>query len=99
MKQDLLGALRAGRRLSLRQQIGLVAQLSVPAILAQVSSIIMQYIDTSMVGSLGTNASAAIGLVASTTWLFGGLCRALMGGFCPDRGLLRPDGAAHRRGR
>ena len=82
MKQDLLGALRAGRRLSLRQQIGLVAQLSVPAILAQVSSIIMQYIDTSMVGSLGTNASAAIGLVASTTWLFGGLCRALMVGFC-----------------
>ena len=42
MKQDLLGALRAGWRLSLRQQIGLVAQLSVPAILAQVSSIIMQ---------------------------------------------------------
>ena len=82
MKQDLLGALRAGRRLSLRQQIGLVAQLSVPAILAQVSSIVMQYIDTSMVGSLGTNASAAIGLVASTTWLFGGLCRALMVGFC-----------------
>ena len=82
MKQDLLGAVRAGRGLSLRQQIGLVAQLSLPAILAQVSSIIMQYIDTSMVGSLGTNASAAIGLVASTTWLFGGLCRALMVGFC-----------------
>lgn len=82
MKQDLLGAMREGRALSLRQQIRLVAQLSVPAILAQVSSIIMQYIDTSMVGSLGTNASAAIGLVASTTWLLGGLCRAIIVGFC-----------------
>ena len=82
MKQDLLGAMREGRALSLRQQIRLVAQLSVPAILAQVSSIIMQYIDTSMVGSLGTNASASIGLVASTTWLLGGLCRAMMVGFC-----------------
>ena len=34
-----------------------------------------------MVGSLGANATAAIGLVASTTWLFGGLCIAMVTGF------------------
>lgn len=29
----------------------------------------MSYIDTAMVGSLGYKATAAIGVVASTTWL------------------------------
>ena len=41
----------------------------------------MQYIDASMVGRLGANASGAIGLVSSTTWLFGGLCIAVTTGF------------------
>ena len=41
----------------------------------------MQYIDASMVGRLGKEASASIGLVASSTWLFNGLCHALMVGF------------------
>ena len=76
-KQDLL-ELRVGRPLALRQQTALTLQLSFPAILAQISSIVMQYIDAAMVGQLGRDASAAIGLVASSTWLFGGLCRALV---------------------
>ena len=80
-KQDLLLELREGRPLALRQQTALTLQLSFPAILAQISSIVMQYIDAAMVGQLGRDASAAIGLVASSTWLFGGLCRALMVGF------------------
>lgn len=82
MKKDLLLALRSGETLTLRQQTLLALQLSIPAILAQVSSIAMQYIDSSMVGHLGREASAAIGLVASSTWLLGGLCRALTVGFC-----------------
>ena len=80
-KQDLLLELREGRPLALRQQTALTLQLSFPAILAQISSIVMQYIDAAMVGQLGRDASAAIGLVASSTWLFGGLCRALVVGF------------------
>ncbi|MDE6942979.1 MAG: MATE family efflux transporter [Lachnospiraceae bacterium] len=56
-------------------------QLSIPAVLAQISSIIMQYIDAAMVGSLGAAATAAIGLVSSTTWLFGGLCVSAATGF------------------
>ncbi len=41
----------------------------------------MQYIDTAMVGQLGSNASAAIGVVATTSWRFGDLCIALTIGF------------------
>lgn len=58
-----------------------VAALSVPAILAQMSSIAMQYIDAAMVGSLGADASAAIGLVSSSAWLMSGLCTAAATGF------------------
>ncbi|MDE7219127.1 MAG: MATE family efflux transporter [Oscillospiraceae bacterium] len=63
------------------QQMALVLRLSIPAILAEISSIAMQYIDAAMVGSLGANATAAIGLVASTTWLFSGVCVSAAAGF------------------
>lgn len=58
-----------------------VIRLSIPAILAQLSSVIMQYIDAAMAGSLGAEATAAIGLISSTTWLFNGLCMAAAAGF------------------
>ncbi len=58
-----------------------VIQLSIPAVMAEISSIAMQYIDAAMVGSLGADATGAIGLVTSTTWLFGGFCIALATGF------------------
>ena len=76
-----LEVIRNGGKLGLREEIILILRLSVPAILAQLSSIIMQYIDAAMVGRLGANASAAIGLVSSTTWLFGGLTSAAAVGF------------------
>ena len=44
-----------------------VIALSIPAILAEISSMVMQYIDAAMVGSLGANASASIGLVSTST--------------------------------
>lgn len=59
----------------------LVVRLSIPAILAEISSIVMQYIDAAMVGSLGESATAAIGLVASSTWLMSGLSISLATGF------------------
>ncbi len=58
---------------NLRSQILWVWKLSVPAILTQITTIAMQYIDSAMVGSLGANASAAIGLVSTSTWLMGGM--------------------------
>lgn len=82
MKKDsLLDLVRTGRPMTAGQQVRLAAALSVPAILAQVSTIVMEYIDAAMVGSLGAEASASIGLVASTTWLFGGLCSGVASGF------------------
>lgn len=67
--------------LSSGQQIKLVIKLSIPAILAEISSIIMQYIDAAMVGSMGAEASAAIGIVSSSSWLLGGLCISAATGF------------------
>ena len=58
-----------------------VLRLSVPSILAQLTSTAMEYIDATMVGSLGANASAAIGLVSTSTWLFGGVTHAVSSGF------------------
>ena len=58
-----------------------VIALSIPAILAELSSMAMQYIDAAMVGSLGASASAAIGLVSTSTWLLGGLCISVANGF------------------
>ena len=75
MRSDaLLAMIRDGKPMTLSQQLRLTVQLSVPAIIAQLSSIVMQYIDAAMVGSLGAEESAAIGLVSTTTWLFWGLC-------------------------
>lgn len=78
---SLLALIREGKLMSLREQLKLTALLSMPSILAQVSSIIMQYIDAAMVGSLGAAASASIGLMSTTTWLFWGLCSAVVTGF------------------
>lgn len=62
-------------------QIREVWRLSLPAILTQITTIAMQYIDSAMVGALGAKASAAIGLVASSTWLFNGVTYAVAAGF------------------
>ena len=77
----LLLMIRNGEQMSLRDRLLLVALLSVPSILAQLSSIIMQYIDASMVGKLGADESASVGLVSSSLWLVGGICGAVSTGF------------------
>lgn len=77
----LLAMIRNGQEMSGSQKLNLIVQLSVPSILAQLTTIMMFYIDASMVGSLGAKASASIGIVESTTWLFGGLTSAAALGF------------------
>lgn len=66
---------------AIKPQIRQVWKLSLPAILTQITTIVMQYIDSAMVGALGANASAAIGLVASSTWLMHGVVYAVSAGF------------------
>lgn len=81
MKKDLLKDLREGAQLSRGDQIRLIIHLSLPAIMAQLSHIVMQYIDAAMVGRLGSSQSASIGLMASSTWLLSGMCQAAVIGF------------------
>lgn len=63
------------------EKLRLIVSLSIPSILAQISATVMFFIDAAMVGHLGARATAAIGLVESTTWLMGGLASAASLGF------------------
>lgn len=73
--------MRNGSEIKLSTQLALVLSLSIPAILEQLASTAMSYIDTAMVGSLGYEATAAIGVVASSTWLINGISSAVAIGF------------------
>ncbi|MCM1021976.1 MAG: MATE family efflux transporter [Muribaculum sp.] len=73
--------IQTGAPLNFSQRLKLAAQLSWPAMMAQLSSILMQYIDAAMVGRLGADESAAVGLVSTSLWLFWGVCSAATVGF------------------
>jgi len=76
-----LSYIREGRSMTRSERLSLIVQLSIPSILAQISATVMFFIDAAMVGHLGERATAAIGLVESTTWLVGGLLSAVSMGF------------------
>ncbi len=72
----------SGTGKELKPEIAQVWRLSLPAILTQITTIVMQYIDSAMVGALGANASASIGLVSTSTWLLmNGITSAVSAGF------------------
>ena len=79
--EQLLAYIREGRTMTQAEKLRLIISLSVPSILAQISATVMFFIDAAMVGHLGERATAAIGLVESTTWLMGGLASAANMGF------------------
>lgn len=94
----LIDKIRSGEKLSFGQQLKLTAQLSWPAMMAQLSSMLMQYIDAAMVGHLGADASASVGLVSTSLWLFWGICSAVTMGFSVQ--VAHSIGASdHARGR
>ena len=64
-----------------KSTLGAVLFLAWPAIVEQIMITLVQYVDTAMVGSLGSQATAAVGLTASTTWLFNGFFAAAAIGF------------------
>ncbi|MCR4859555.1 MAG: MATE family efflux transporter [Bacteroidales bacterium] len=80
-KDILLGKLRSGAPMSGGEQFKLTLLLAWPSILAQLSMCLMSYIDAAMVGRLGSAQAAAIGLVSTTTWIFGSFCYANSSGF------------------
>ncbi len=77
----LLASIRNGNVLSQRDKINLVLGLSLPSILAQITTVLMFYIDTAMVGALGAKESAGVGLIQAPTWLYSGITVASAMGF------------------
>lgn len=80
-KIDYFTFISNGKEVSRKNRLQIVISLSLPTIFAQFATVLMQNIDAAMVARIGANDSAAIGLVASTTWLFGGVCSAAAVGF------------------
>ena len=64
-----------------RQMIGVILALAWPTMLEQLMQTAVQYIDTAMVGSLGTGAMAAVGATTTVGWLIGGMVSAWGVGF------------------
>ena len=79
--QTLLSRIRDGEELSFADRFLLVAYLAVPAIVSEFSTILMHYIDASMVGHYGAQAAASVGLVSTTIWLFWGCTSMFLSGF------------------
>jgi len=61
--------------------ITVILALAWPTMLEQLMQTAVQYIDTAMVGSLGTQATAAVGSTTTVNWLIGSTTSALGVGF------------------
>lgn len=61
--------------------IAIIMSLAWPTMLEQLMQTAVQYIDTAMVGSLGTQATAAVGATTTVNWLLSSSISALSIGF------------------
>lgn len=52
-----------------KQTLNKIKQLALPSIIEQALATVVMYVDTAMVGSIGANASAAVGLTSTFNWL------------------------------
>ena len=64
-----------------KEMIGVILSLAWPTMLEQLMQTTVQYIDTAMVGTLGTQATAAVGSTGTINWLVSGSIGALSIGF------------------
>ncbi len=69
------------KRLLNTAMITTILALAWPTMLEQLMQTAVQYIDTAMVGSLGTQATAAVGATTTVNWLIGSTISALGVGF------------------
>ena len=69
------------KRLLNTSMIATILALAWPTMLEQLMQTAVQYIDTAMVGSLGTHATAAVGATTTVNWLIGSTISALGVGF------------------
>ena len=77
-----------------RSMLSLIFALAWPTMLEQLTQTAVQYIDTAMVGSLGTQAMAAVGATGTVNWLIGSVVSAVGIGFLAF--IARQIGAGHR---
>lgn len=73
--------LKAGLEKKDRRMAGTIITLAWPTMVEQLMQTAVQYIDTAMVGSLGTAATAAVGATTTVNWLVGSSIGALSIGF------------------
>lgn len=64
-----------------KEMAGIILSLAWPTMLEQLMQTTVQYIDTAMVGMLGTGATAAVGSTGTINWLVSGSIGALSIGF------------------
>ena len=64
-----------------KEMAGIILSLAWPTMLEQMMQTTVQYIDTAMVGTLGTGATAAVGSTGTINWLVSGSIGALSIGF------------------
>lgn len=82
--------------------LGAVFALAWPTMLEQLTQTAVQYIDTAMVGSLGTAATAAVGATGTVNWMVGSTVSAVGVGFlsyiAQSIGAGRPEQARRATG-
>ena len=78
-----------------RALIGQVARLSWPTIVEQALQTVVQFADSAMVGRIGAQASASVGMTASVTWLVNSPLWAMGVGLMAV--IARADGAGDAR--
>ena len=77
-----------------RKTIRMIMALAWPTMLEQLMQTAVQYMDTAMVGALGTEAIAAVGATTTVGWLIGGMVSAWGVGFLAF--IARACGAGDR---
>ena len=81
------------------EMVPVIFSLAWPTMLEQLLQTAVQYIDTAMVGSLGTQATAAVGATSTVNWLIGSTVSALGVGFLSFVSQACGAGDARRAGK
>ena len=81
-------------RMSGQSMLFTILALAWPTMLEQLMQTAVQYVDTAMVGALGTQATAAVGSTGTVNWLIGSTISAVGVGFLSY--IAKADGAGDR---
>lgn len=81
MNAEKCGCRDRGNRIFDRSMLLTILALAWPTMLEQLMQTAVQYIDTAMVGALGTQATAAVGSTGTINWLIGSTISAVGVGF------------------